>query len=791
VRRLGADDVVDFLWGGMMVKQRILLSSKFWNLFAICFLFPHSVFVVLAQDAFQNPQPAAGSPVESAASTPEVAAVSAGAISAKEIVHLSWEASSKGNFDRVEQLLREFRQYYGEELERQKTQLTDFPARGSEDEYAVYNDFATVLFVWAEMHMNYGKTEKAIELFKSIIDEFPWSTAWDPRGWRWKVAEKSQDSIDVMAGKPVPEPEPVPSEFQSLPKLHKPGVEKIIDYKKYGEFVDVGTGQYKYQINDQPGLMEAVGEGIYPNTGSVLKNPGYKKAKEEGRLEGTHWDFVRSDDLEAAFYKWATARESEGVKLFYIGLIFEKAGMLYEAIKAYHAIVVHFPHAIGWTYWETPWYPAQAAISKIKHIVRTHPELNLKVKWMKIEVAKGFDNKVNNDIIVTYPGIIEEKTWWDRTRGSLNLEAPFLKLGKPKKIIGGGRTQLIQFENNHWQLRVDGKPFVIKGVTYAPTKIGQSPDKGTLVSWMYEDDNKNGKPDGPYDAWVDKNQNNTQDSDEPVVGDFQLMKEMGVNTIREYHQPFKPNKELLRKMHEEYGFYVIMGDFLGKYTLGSGADWSKGTDYQNEEHKKNMMESVRSMVMEYKDEPFILMWLIGNENNYGVASNADKKPEAYFEFVNEVAKMIKSIDPNHLVAICNGDTLYLDIFAEYGRDVDIYSANVYRGDYGFGAYWEQVMDAAGKPAFVTEYGCPAYARHLTKEQAEKAQAEYHQGNWLDIEANFAGRKDGTGNALGGVAFEWTDEWWKNYEPFYHDRKSDAIGPFPGGFYYEEWFGPLP
>jgi beta-glucuronidase len=182
------------------------------------------------------------------------------------------------------------------------------------------------------------------------------------------------------------------------------------------------------------------------------------------------------------------------------------------------------------------------------------------------------------------------------------------------------------------------------------------------------------------------------------------------------------------------------------------------------------------------------LWLRGNENNYGVASNADKKPEAYFEFVNEVAKMIKSIDPNHPVAICNGDTLFLDVFAKYAPDIDIFSANVYRGDYGFGSFWEQVFDASGKPAFITEYGCPSYVHNLTLDEAEEAQANYHRGNWLDIAANMAGKAGGVGNALGGVVFEWTDEWWKNYEPFYHDKKSDAIGPFPGGYYYEEWFG---
>lgn len=241
-------------------------------------------------------------------------------------------------------------------------------------------------------------------------------------------------------------------------------------------------------------------------------------------------------------------------------------------------------------------------------------------------------------------------------------------------------------------------------------------------------------------------------------------------------------------MFEEYGLRVIMGDYLGKYTFGSGAGWFEGTDYDNPEHRKNMLESVKKMVMEFKDEPYVLMWLLGNENNYGIACNADKKPESYFKFVNEVAQWIKSVDKNHPVAVSNGDTLFLDIFAKNAPEVDVFAANVYRGDYGFGSFWEQVLDASGRPAFITEYGCPAYAKHLTLDEGEEAQALYHKGNWLDIDENLAGNPKGAGNALGAIVFEWLDEWWKNYEPFVHDRKSDAIGPFPGGYYFEEWFG---
>jgi beta-glucuronidase len=253
----------------------------------------------------------------------------------------------------------------------------------------------------------------------------------------------------------------------------------------------------------------------------------------------------------------------------------------------------------------------------------------------------------------------------------------------------------------------------------------------------------------------------------------------------------KDDKPFLEKMYQGYGFKVAMSNFIGKYAIGSGASWSQGTDYENPEHQKNMMNYVRQMVMEFKDEPYILMWILGNENNYGVASNADKKPEAYFKFINEVARMIKSIDPNHPVAVCNGDTLFLDKFGKYAPDVDAYGANVYRGNYGFGSFWDEVKELADRPAFITEYGAPSYGGvSMNYEQAQQAQSDYHKGNWLDILYNSAGYEEGAGNSVGGMAFEWLDEWWKDYSPSVHDTKADAVGPFPGGYYFEEWFGIL-
>ncbi|VAX35303.1 hypothetical protein MNBD_UNCLBAC01-1764 [hydrothermal vent metagenome] len=704
-------------------------------------------------------------------------------IDSKELVRQAWEASSKSDVKRLDKIIQQALEFYGKEANDQQNLLTDFPKRGEEAAYQELNDVTTCLFIQAEALMNTGRTEESVKAFQHIIKEYSWGQAWDPRGWYWSVAEKSQASIDIITGNVPEEEEEGSKSIRTRPVLHTPAKDQIVDYTKYGKFLNVGKNNFHYSIADRKGLSAAVGEGIYPNIRDVYKNPKYREAKKSGRLEGSHWDYVTTDDLETAYFKWFKASEPWGVRLFYIGMTFEKSGMLYDALRAYHSLVVHFPKTVAWTYWQTPWYPAQAAIAKIKYIIRSHPELNLEYADMRITVQNGSDNDAKNDTFYVSPGRIfknghkEEKKFDKATI-----------LGKVKKRVGSGKVRLVQYENRHWELLVNDKPYVIKGITYEPTKIGQSPDKGTLENWMEEDTNGNGLPDGPYDAWVDANRNDKQDEDEPVVGDFQLMKEMGVNTIRIYHVPSTPNKKVLRKLYKDYGIRVIMGDFFGKYAIGSGASWSEGTDYENLEHQKNMLESVKKMVMEHKDEPYILMWLLGNENNYGVACNADTKPEAYFKFANKVAKWIKSVDTNHPVAVNNGDALFLNVFAGVSPDIDIFSANVYRGDYGFGSFWEQVADASDKPAFITEYGCPAYAKHLTLEEAEEAQAAYHKGNWLDIAGNMAGNPRGVGNSLGGVAFEWLDEWWKNYEPYRHDKKSDAIGPFPGGYYYEEWFG---
>jgi beta-glucuronidase len=711
-----------------------------------------------------------------------------------ELIVKSWEAHGKKDPEATFKYTQELIDLYGEEAQEQQVSLKPLPKSKNEIlAVSALNNVGTAHFIEGESYRYQGKKKEAIAAFKVVVDKYYFAQAWDPRGWYWSVSRASRESI-LKLNPNEPLRAPLPFEVDQPPKikvsqlpteiiLYDPGKEDFVNYHKYGNFTNVGTKDYKYVVKDQEGLALAVGEGIHPNTTSVRWDPAFKKVQKEGRLKGLHWDFLQSPDLEAAFLKWAFAPEPQGVKMYYLGLILEKSGLIKHAIKCYYAIVVHFPGAYGKTYWDTPWSVGQAAISRIQFLLRRNPQLGYRLVDADIKIVNGFDNDVSNDVVITNPGRFEKLGLLDKFKLKPPPDASGVKLRR-----GKGKVHLVQYENGHWQLMVNNKPYVIKGITYSPTKVGQSPDEGTLGNWMEEDFNENGKADGPFDAFVDKNRNNLRDENEPRVGDFRLMKEMGVNTIRLYHHPPKVNKKLLRQLFKDFGIRVIMGDFLGKYAIGSGAKWNPGTDYNDPEHKKNMMESVIGMVREFKDEPYILFWLLGNENVYGLACNADKEPQAFFEFANEVAKKIKAIDPQHPVAICSGDVLFLDKFAEFSPEVDIFGTNAYRGNAGFGFLWRQVRELADRPAFITEFGCPAYAEGKSQELTEELQAEYHRGSWEDIAHNMAFVEEGEGNSIGGVVFEWLDEWWKAYEPSVHDTKGLFAGPFPDGFMHEEWLG---
>ncbi|OVE76096.1 hypothetical protein BVX98_06350 [bacterium F11] len=382
----------------------------------------------------------------------------------------------------------------------------------------------------------------------------------------------------------------------------------------------------------------------------------------------------------------------------------------------------------------------------------------------------------------------------------------------PQPALGdtGASVVTVDKQGNDWVLLVDGEPYEIRGVSYSPAQKDQSPNLSNLQDWMVVDINNNGRNDFGYDSFVDANKNNLQDADELSVGDFQLMKEMGVNTIRQYHhasnhpivQPgyhtdqnqhtqfnHSPRMDVMDDLYETYGIRIAIGDFIGAKTIGSGVPYPDDgvidavVDYENPLHRDTMRASVFQMVMDFRDKPFLLMYILGNENNYDSSfTNAHEKPRAYVEFVHSLAEMINDLDPNHPVAVCVGDLGPIDMFKtvaderiQQGKEdhIDIYGSNNYRNrgggfrdpidDLGF---FNVVKERYDKPVLMTEFG-DLEPEFVDGQLNEAQQLQIHRTGWMDIKRNMAGIA-GAGNAIGGFAFSWLDKWWPEGKHNEHD-----------------------
>ena len=284
-----------------------------------------------------------------------------------------------------------------------------------------------------------------------------------------------------------------------------------------------------------------------------------------------------------------------------------------------------------------------------------------------------------------------------------------------------------------------------------------------------------------------------------------LLKNMGVNAIRQYTGV--PAK-WIKYIYENYGIYTMLNHSFGRYGLTVRGKWQPNTDYSNEDVRALLLKEVKEMVVQYKSTPGLLLFLLGNENNYGLfwrgaetedIPMADRKStkDAYhlYKLFNDAVKEMKAIDASHPMAICNGDLLFLDIIARQCPDVDILGINVYRGP-SFTDLFDRVKKEYNKPVMLTEFGADAFNTQANNEDQE-FQARILVSNWKEIYANAAGMGK-NGNSVGGFTFQFSDGWWKTGQTTNLDEHDVTASWSNGGYqndYHdgennmnEEWFG---
>ncbi len=287
--------------------------------------------------------------------------------------------------------------------------------------------------------------------------------------------------------------------------------------------------------------------------------------------------------------------------------------------------------------------------------------------------------------------------------------------------------------------------------------------------------------------------------------EMSLLKNMGVNTIRVYTgiQP-----KWITYIYENYGIYTMLNHSFGRYGLTLDGAWVANTEYDDPRTVALLLQEVKELAAAYKDTPGLLLYLLGNENNYGLfwdgAETEDipiedrastQRARHMYKLFNDAAIEMKSIDPNHPVSICNGDLLFLDIIAEECQDVDILGINVYRG-ISFTDLFERSKKEFDKPVLLTEFGSDVF-NVITNEEDQQAQAKYNVANWKEIYENAAGMGQ-FGNSIGGFTFQFSDGWWKYGQTDNLDVHDTHASWSNGGYLFdyeagtnnmnEEWFG---
>ena len=324
------------------------------------------------------------------------------------------------------------------------------------------------------------------------------------------------------------------------------------------------------------------------------------------------------------------------------------------------------------------------------------------------------------------------------------LVAALLLLSLPVAALAAGGTLPrlgVLTDDSGSRLQVDGRDFMVLGMNWDYVPIGQN--YGYSL-WA--------QPDDFIRTVLDR--------------EMPLLQAMHVNAIRLYVgiQP-----KWIQYIYERYGIFTVLNHTVGRYGLTIDGAWLPSTDYSDPKVRSLLKSELAALVDQYKDTPGILMWLLGNENNYGLSwasfeiealpkgEQNTARARYLYSLFGEIIGDIKQRDPNHLVCIANGDLQYIDLVAEYCGKMDVMGSNVYRG-ISARDFFQVVKDKLHKPVIFTEFGSDAFnARDMREDQA--MQARFLVGQWKEIYEQSAG-KGQVGNAAGGLVFQWSDGWWK-------------------------------
>jgi hypothetical protein len=173
-----------------------------------------------------------------------------------------------------------------------------------------------------------------------------------------------------------------------------------------------------------------------------------------------------------------------------------------------------------------------------------------------------------------------------------------------------------------------------------------------------------------------------------------------------------------------------------------------GFDYDDEAAVAAQLEAFRGEVIQYRDHPALLAWIIGNELNHGYTN-----PRVY-DAVNDVARMIQELDPYHPTTTTVAgffDNVVADILSR-APDLDFISFQAYGMLFAF----PELMEKAGfdRPFMVTEWGAIGYWEVGKTDWGAPIEATSSQKADVFMRANRNILEQFDGRLLGSYVFFW-------------------------------------
>jgi len=213
----------------------------------------------------------------------------------------------------------------------------------------------------------------------------------------------------------------------------------------------------------------------------------------------------------------------------------------------------------------------------------------------------------------------------------------------------------------------------------------------------------------------------------------------GANSIRTWDAD---NIDVLLDEAHSLGLSVTVGIWLGHER--------HGFDYDDKIRVADQLEQARQAVLRYKDHPAVLLWGIGNEME-GFESGDSP---AIWKAVNDVAAMVKRIDPDHptmtVTAEIGGGRI--ESLHKHSPAIDIHGINSYGGAPSLAERYR--AGGATKPYVLTEFGPPGAWEVPKNEWGAVAEPTSTQKAAFYRRSYELGVTDQEGLALGSYAFTW-------------------------------------